>query len=136
MPMIFTKSRGPYPRQDKVPRAIMITPVRTVAFFLPQPSSSSKVDTALSVRAIELVTAANSTSTKNRIPTAVPNPMLANTFGIVINIRDGPACSVSGSPPENAKTAGMIIRPAIIAIAVSKISTFLVESSMEVSFLI
>ena len=60
--------------------------------------------------------------------------MLAKTFGIVINIRDGPACSVSGSPPENAKTAGMIIRPAMIAIAVSKISTFVVEPSMDTSF--
>ena len=36
--------------------------------------------------------------------------------------------------PENAKTAGMIISPAMIAIAVSKTSTFLVESSIEMSF--
>ena len=83
---------------------------------------------------MELVIAANSTSTKNRIPTIVPIPMLSNTFGMVINIRAGPACRVFGSPPEKANTAGMIIRPAIIAIAVSKISTFLVESSMEMSF--
>ena len=40
-------------------------PTITVAFRLSQPSSSSKVDTALSVNAIELVIAANSTSTKN-----------------------------------------------------------------------
>ena len=32
--------------------------------------------------------------------------MLANTFGIVMNINDGPACKVFGSPLENAKTAG------------------------------
>ena len=44
----------------------------TVAFFRLQLSSSSKVDTALSVSAMELVIAANSTSTKNRIPTRVP----------------------------------------------------------------
>ena len=42
-----------------------------------------------------------------------------------MNIREGPACRVSGSPPENANTAGIIINPAMIAIAVSKISTFL-----------
>lgn len=71
---------------------------------------------------------------KNRMPTAAPSPMLANTFGIVMNISAGPACRVSGSPPEKAKTAGMIMRPAMIAIAVSKISTFWVESSIEVSF--
>ena len=53
-----------------------------------------------------------------------------------MNINAGPACSVSGSPPENAKTAGIIISPAIIAIAVSNTSTFLVESSMELSFFI
>ena len=75
----------------------MITPTITVDFLsVSSPSSSSKVETALSVSAMELVTAANSTSRKKRIPTAVPNPMLSNTFGIVINIKDGPACSVSG----------------------------------------
>ena len=111
-----------------------MTAINTVAFFRLQCSSSSKVETALSVRAMELVTAANRTRTKNRMPTAAPSPMLANTFGIVMNISAGPACRVSGSPPEKAKTAGMIMRPAMIAIAVSKISTFWVESSIEVSF--
>ena len=53
-----------------------------------------------------------------------------------MNIRDGPACKVFGSPPENAKTAGMIIRPAIMAMAVSKISTLRVELSIDVSFFI
>ena len=38
--------------------------------------------------------------------------------------------------PENAKTAGIIIRPAIIAIPVSNISTFLVEDSIGTSFFI
>ena len=89
-----------------------------------------------SVSAMELVTAANSTNRKNRMPMAVPNPMLANTFGMVMNISAGPACRVFGSPPEKAKTAGIIIRPAIMAMAVSKISTFCVESSIEVSFFI
>ena len=57
-------------------------------------------------------------------------------FGIVINIRDGPALSVLWSPPEKANTAGIIIRLAMIAIAVSKISTCSVDSSMLTSFLI
>lgn len=134
MPMIFTFARGPYPSEDRLPSAIMITPQSTVDFFRLHPSSSSNVDTALSVSAIELVSAAKSTSKKNITPAKVPNPILAKTFGIVININAGPACKVSGSPPENANTAGIIISPAIIAIAVSKISTFFVDSSMEVSF--
>ena len=106
----------------------MMMPMRTVACLRSQPSSSSKVETALSVRAIELVTAAKSTSVKKRMPTTVPRPMLSKTFGMVMNMR------VSGSPPEKEKTAGMIIRPAMMAMAVSKISTFSVDSSMETSF--
>ena len=111
-------------------------PSKTVPFFLDQPNSSSKVDTTLSVSAMELVIAAKSTSRKNKTPAAEPNPMLANTFGSVMNIREGPACSVSGSPPEKANTAGMIISPAIMAIAVSNISTCSVDSSIETSFFI
>ena len=85
---------------------------------------------------MELVMAAKSTSTKNRMPTAVPSPMLSNTFGMVMNISEGPACRVADSLPEKAKMAGIIIRPAITAIAVSKISTVSVELSMETSFFI
>ena len=96
-----------------------------------QPSSSSKVETALSVRAMELVIAANSTSKKNSVPTTWPRPMLSNTLGMVMNISAGPACRVSGSPPEKENTAGMIIRPAMTAMAVSNTSTFSVDSSME-----
>ena len=50
----------------------MTTPTTAVDFFRPQPSSSWKVETALSVSAIELVSAAKSTRTKNRMPMAVP----------------------------------------------------------------
>ena len=136
IPRILKFARGPYPRQESVPSSNITIPMNTVDFLRLQCSSSSNVETALSVSAIELVTAANSTNKKNTIPIAVPKPILAKTFGMVINIREGPACSVSGSPPENAKTAGIIIRPAMIAIAVSKISTFSVDFSMEVSFFI
>ena len=75
IPMIFTQASGPYPSDDRLPRISMITPTKTVAFFLLQPISSSNVDTALSVSAIELVTAANKTNRKNRIPTIVPSPI-------------------------------------------------------------
>ena len=73
-------TNGPYPSEDKLPSAIMITPTKTVALLLLHPNSSSKVETALSVNAIELVTAANSTSRKNKIPTTVPNPNISQTL--------------------------------------------------------
>ena len=112
----------------------METPIIEVALLRLQPSSSCKVDTALSVSAIELVSAAKSTSTKNAMPITVPRPMESKTLGMVMNISAGPALSAEGSPLENAKTAGMIIRPAMMAMAVSKTSTFRVESSMDTSF--
>jgi len=58
IPIIFTNASGPYPSEDKLPSAIIITPTSTVDFFRLQPISSSNVDTALSVNAIELVSAA------------------------------------------------------------------------------
>ena len=120
IPRILKFASGPYPRQESVPRRIMITPIKTVDFLRLQCNSSSKVETALSVSAMELVTAANSTNKKKTIPIAVPNPMFAKTFGIVINIKAGPDFNVAALPPEKAKTAGMIISPAMIAIAVDR----------------
>ena len=63
----------------------------TVDFLLFHPNSSSNVETALSVNAIELVSAAKRTSRKNITPAKVPKPILAKTFGIVINISADPA---------------------------------------------
>ena len=91
IPMIFTSAHGPYPMQDRVPRATMMTPITTVESFRFHPSSSSKVDTAASVRAMADVSAAKNTSRKNRNPIRVDMPMLSRTFGIVMNIRLGPA---------------------------------------------
>lgn len=92
-----------------------------VDFFLYQCNSSWNVDTALSVSTIELVIAANNTNKKNMIPMPVPSLILANTLGIVMNIKDGPAFNISISPPEKEYTAKIIINPAIIKMAVSKI---------------
>ena len=136
MPMIVTLDNGPYPKHESVPKPIIIIPKMIVDFFLDQCSSSWNVDTALSVNAIELVIAANNTNKKKIMPMPVPNPILANTLGIVMNIKDGPAFNVSISPPEKENTAGIIINPAMIAMAVSKISTFSVEPSIETSFFI
>ena len=91
IPIIVTLARGPYPKADRLPTAIISTPIIIEDFFLLHLNSSSKVETALSVRAIELVSAANRTSTKNITPAKVPRPILAKTFGIVINISAGPA---------------------------------------------
>lgn len=92
------------------------------------------METALSVSAIELVSAAHKTRKKKSIPTNDPIFMLAKTFGMVMNISEGPAPSALASPPEKANTAGIIISPAIIAMPVSNISTFSVEASMETFF--
>ena len=55
--MMVTFAKGPYPRQDKEPRDTMITAITMVDFLRPQYNSSSKVETALSVSAMELVIA-------------------------------------------------------------------------------
>ena len=83
MPIRVMKDSGPYPSPDRVPRPIMITAVTVVETKRLQPNSSVRVETTLSVSAIALVTAANRTRTKNRIPTILPKPMLAKIFGIV-----------------------------------------------------
>ena len=134
IPMMVIKESGPYPRQDSVPRATMTTAMIVVHLKRLHLNSSARVDTALSVSAMELVSAANSTSVKNRMPMMRPKPILLKICGIVMNIREGPAFKCSGSPPEKANTAGMIIMPARIAIAVSKNSTWRVESSILTSF--
>ena len=127
MPNILMKSRTPYPSDDALPNTIITTAIKRLALPRLQCSSSMNVETLVSISETALVSAASNTSTKNRIPAPVPMPILAKTFGNVINIREGPAFSVSGLPPEKAKTAGMIIRPARIAMPVSKISICVVD---------
>ena len=68
---------------------------------------------------MEDVSAANNTRMKNAVPMKEPKGMLANTFGNAMNIRDGPAPKVAGSPPEKANTAGITIKAARNAIPVS-----------------
>ena len=136
MPNILMKSRTPYPRDDALPNTIITITIKKLALPRLQCSSSMNVETLVSINETALVSAASNTSTKNSIPAPVPMPMLAKTFGNVINIREGPACSVSGLPPEKAKTAGMIIKPANTAIPVSKISICVVVCSRSISLLI
>ena len=116
-----------------MPMTSMITAISVAAGIRPRCSSSSKVETALSARAMALVRAAKNTRTKNMMPTGVPKSRLAKTLGMVMNIREGPAPRVSGSPPEKANTAGMTISAAIKAMPVSKISTCSVAFSTETS---
>ena len=82
------------------------------------------------------VKAANKTNKKNKIPAKVPIPIEANTLGKVINIKEGPLPRLAASPPLKANTAGMIIKPAKMAINVSKISTCDVLFSISTSFFI
>ena len=70
--------------------------------------------------AITVEIEANTINIKNIVPHILPPTILLNTFGKVINKSDGPE---SGCTP-NAKQAGIIIIPAVIAINVSSITTF------------
>ena len=103
---------GPKPSEDGAPKISARTATKRHAFLRPQWNLSRKMDTMVSIREIADVKAAKNTSRKKIVPIAPPNFMLANTFGSVMNISPGPALSAERSPPENANTAGMIIRPA------------------------
>ena len=116
-----------------MPRRMVNTPIPKVARWRSMPSSSSIVATAVSVRAMALVRAAKRTRRKNSVPPSLARPVDSRTLGIVMNIREGPALRAAGSPPEKANTAGMIIRPASMAMPVSKISTLTVALSMDTS---
>ena len=54
IPIIVTFASGPYPRQERLPSDTIITASTSVAFLRFHPSSSSNVETALSVSAIEV----------------------------------------------------------------------------------
>ena len=73
--------------------------------------------------------AAQDINKKNRLPQIRPPIMEINTFGSVMKIRLGP---LSGLTP-NAKHAGKMIRPAVIATKVSSTAT-LTDSPSSVLF--
>ena len=52
---------------------------------------SIKMETIVSIKEMEEVTAAKNTRIKNTVPSTVPRGMLANTFGRVMNISPAPA---------------------------------------------
>ena len=110
----------------------------TVAAFRPSFALSCTMETTVSKREIDDVSAANSTSRKNAVPNSPPIFMEPNTFGSTPNISPGPACPriKDASPPLNATTAGTIIRPARNAIPVSKISICATDFSRLSSFFI
>ena len=70
------------------------------------------METIVSIKEMEEVTAAKNTRIKNTVPSTVPRGMLANTFGRVMNISPAPAFKADSSPPEKINTDGTIINPA------------------------
>ena len=102
---------------DGTPRTTQMIRVAMIAFVLENLNSSWKLATTASMREIADVRAAKNTRMKNVAPMKPPAVMLLNTLGSVMNIRPGPAFRASG--PMNENTAGIIIRPARNAIAVS-----------------
>ena len=81
-----------------------------VDFFLDQCNSSWNVDTALSVSAIELVIAANNTNKKKMIPIPVPSPILANTLGIVMNIKEKELANAIAAIPDMVDFISLLYR--------------------------
>ena len=128
------KLRGPKPRETIDPRIKTYTVMISVDFLRLHPNLSRRMETFVSIREIEDVRAANNTNKKNTAPITPPNVMSLNTFGRVINIKEGPLPSAASSPPEKANTDGTMRRPARKAIAVSKSSICRTEASRWLSF--
>ena len=129
MPFQLMNPRGPNPSEDGIPMisASIATNIPVNRRF--HPNLSINTDTIVSIREIADVRAAKNTSMKKMVPMTPPNFILANTFGRVMNISPGPAFRAERSPPENANTAGIIIRPARNAMPVSNSSIWRTELS-------
>lgn len=122
IPIQLIKLNDPNPREDGIPITNERTATKIPVNLRDQPSLSIKKDTIVSISEMEDVSDAKNTSKKNNAPITVPIFIVANTLGSAMNISPGPAPSAAGSPPENANTDGIIMRPARKAIPVSKIS--------------
>ena len=120
IPIQLMKLSGPNPREDGIPTISENTNTRMQERLRGQCNLSMMKDTMVSINEMDEVSAANNTNKKNNVPMTPPKRILSNTFGSVINISPGPAPKAALSPPENANTAGMIIRPARKATKVSK----------------
>ena len=121
-PKILTSAHIPLPSEEGSPKAKLNKNTIKQVILRFHLNLSQTMDTMVSIKEIDEVNAANKTKTKKTQPTISPNGILLNTFGKVTNIRPGPAFNADWSPPEKAKTEGIIIRPAKNAIPVSKIS--------------
>ena len=136
MPSGLMKSQTPKPREDGIPINITYTKTMIQVILRPHLNLSIKIETIVSISEIEEVNAAKKTSRKKMAPRISPIGILLNTFGRVMNIREGPAFKFSKFPSEKMKTEGTIIRPAKNAKPVSKNSICLTEVSRFVSFFI
>ena len=116
----------PNPNEDGIPINKLNAPKTIIALTRENFHLSINMETVVSKIEIELVTAAMNTSTKNSAPITWPPGICPNTFGSVINMRPGPPL-FKPSSPLNTNTAGMIIKPAINAMAVSKISIWFTD---------
>ena len=119
----------PKPSEEGIPIAIQYIVTITVVLRLFHLNLSIRIDTIVSIKEMELVSAAKNTRIKKAPPMICPPVMVSNTFGSVMNISPGPAPIADSSPPENTYTAGMIIIPARKATRVSKNSICLTEDS-------
>ncbi len=84
---ILTKLNGPNPIEEGAPRISAHTATVSAERFRVQCSLSQIIETIVSIREMEEVSAANNTRRKNTAPINSPKGMFANTFGSVTNIR-------------------------------------------------
>lgn len=116
-PNSWIPDKTPYPREEGTARIKEKINTITQVVILENPVFSFTIDTTVSIREMEEVRAANNTRKKKAPPKKPDIFILANTFGRVINIRSAPELRADSSPPEKAKTEGMIIKPAKNAFA-------------------
>lgn len=80
----------PNPSDEGIPIINAIIVIKIHANLRLQLNLSLKMDTIVSIKEIDEVSAAKNTNIKNAVPTKLPIGMLLNTFGNVTNINPGP----------------------------------------------
>ena len=122
IPRTLTSAQALNPSADGRPSKSETPSTLRQAHNLLSLNLSITTETIVSIREIAEVRAAKRTIIKKIVPITPPPGIELKILGNVMNISPGPLPSALSSPPENANTAGTIIRPARKAIPVSKIS--------------
>ena len=115
----FIFDKIPNPRVDGNATIILKTTTMRIDLKRVVLNRSDKIDTIVSIIEIDDVIAANKTNTKKRVPIKFPIGICENRYGIVSNIKPGPAL-IPWAFPLIAYIVGITIIPAKKAMPVSK----------------